>query len=378
MNADKTLSCITAYLHRNISKDVLEALKEVKVGDIHLSSARSLVIEEKKGLLAMLPGRDLAQDPLDIVFFLVKPGMEDPLVSLIIEKGHLYYPGRGSVLVEEVELIDQHELFGDHDIQPFERPAQPVHLYPCVGICCIMKRGQGDKVARIALDTGTCVPAVHFGTGTGVRDKMGLLRITIPPEKEIIHAFPTFHEADHIMEMMIEAGRLDQPGSGFIYSFPVKKGLVNTKVNRGEQSHAASIEQIVTALDHMKGNTEWRRRRTVVEKRSARKKKYLRGLVDMVLLCDGGTGMDLARAAMSAGAEGATISGTQHIRPPDSPDPALRHIPPARDVCSMVIPEETKEAVTNALAEAGAFSDRCHGRIHWRRTSKAFTYVVQH
>lgn len=372
MKINKTFSRITACLHRNISKDVLDVLKEVKVQDLHLVSARSIVIEEKKGVFSILPGRDLAQDPVDIIFFLVASEMEDLLVSLIIEKGHLYYPGRGSVLVEEVELVESHEIFGDHTVQPFEISSQPVHLYPCTGICCIMKRGEGDTVARIALDTGTCVPAIHFGTGTGVRDKMGLLRITIPPEKEIIHAFPTIHEADHILEMMIDAGRLDQPGSGFIYSFPVKKGLVNTKVNRGEQRHAASIEQIVTALDHMKGNTEWRRRRTVVEKRSMQKKKYLKGLVDMILLCDGGTGMELVKTAMSAGAGGATLSSLQHVRLPDS---ALSDISPARDLCSMVIPEEIKADVTRALEDSGAFTDRCHGQIHLRRTSKAFTYA---
>jgi hypothetical protein len=374
MKTNKTVSRITAYLHRNISKDVIDALKEMNVQDLHLAPARSLVIEVKKGLFSILPGRDLAQDPLDILFFLVNPEMEDSLLSLIIEKGHLYFPGRGSVLVESVELIESHELFGDYEIQALEINPQPVYLYSCTGICCIMKRGQGDTIARIALDTGTCVPAIHFGTGTGVRDKMGLLRITIPPEKEIIHAFPTSHEADHIMEMIIDAGRLDQPGSGFIYSFPVKKGLVNTRVSRGEQRHAASIEQIVTALDHIKGNTEWRRRRTVAEKRSIRKKKYIRNLVDMILLCDGGTGMELVKVAMSAGAGGATLSNMQHIRPLDA---AISNISPARDVCSMVIPEETKEVVANALEAAGAFSDRCHGQVILRRTSKAFTYVGQ-
>ncbi|MBN1849395.1 MAG: hypothetical protein JW932_12505 [Deltaproteobacteria bacterium] len=372
MKINKTFSRITAYLHRNISKDVLDVLKKMKLQDVHLASARSIVIEEKKGLISIMPGRDLAQDPLDIIFFLVTPESEEPLVNLIIEKGHLYYPGRGSILVEEVELIESHEFFGDYAIQPFEISSQPVHLYSCIGICCIMKRGQGDAVARIALDTGTCVPAIHFGTGTGVRDKMGLLRITISPEKEIIHAFPTIHEADHILEMMIEVGRLDQPGSGFIYSFPIKKGLVNTRVNRGEQRHAASIEQIVTAVDHMKGNTEWRRRRTMVDKRSVRKKKYLRGLVDMILLCDGGTGMELVKAAMSAGAGGATISSMQYMSPHDSP---VSDISLARELCSMVIPEETKEAVINVLEESGAFTDRCHGQIHLRRTSKAYTYV---
>ncbi len=373
MKINRIVSRITAYLHRNISKEVLGALNDVKVQDLYLCSARSIVIEEKKGLLSILPGRDMAQDPLDIIFFLVKPEMENPLVNLIIEKGHLYYPGRGSVLVEEVELIENDEPFADYELQPFETSPQPVHLYPCTGICCIVKRGQGETVARIALDSGTCVPAVQFGRGTGVRDKMGLLRITIPPEKEIVDVFPTPHEADHILEKMIDAGRLDQPGSGFIYSFPIKKGLINARVRRGEQRHAASIEQIVTVLDHIKGNTDWRRRRTVVEKRSVRKKGYLRGLVDMILLCDGGTGTELVKAAMSAGAGGATIFNMQHIRPPDSPQ---SDVSPARDLCSMVIPRETKEAVTEALEASGAFTERCHGQIHLRRTSKAFTYAV--
>jgi hypothetical protein len=41
----------------------------------------------------------------------------------------------------------------------------------------------------------------------------------------------------------------------------------------------------------------------------------------------------------------------------------------------MVVPEETKEIVVNALEAAGAFTDRCHGQVILRRTSKAFTYV---
>ena len=372
MKTNQTLSRVTAYLHRNISKDVLDALKELKVQGIHLSPARSPVIEVKKGLLSILPGRVLAQDPLDIIFFLIEPERVDPLVNLIVEKGHLYSPGRGSVLVEEIELIENQDVFGDYDIQPFEISPQPVHLYSCTGICCITKKGQADTVARIALDTGTCVPTIYFGTGTGVRDKMGLLRITIPPEKEIIHAFPTSHEADYIMDMMIDAGRLDQPGNGFIYAFPIKKGLVNTRVTRGEQSHAASIEQIVTTLDHIKGNTEWRQKRSVYEKRSARKKKYSHDLIDVILLCDGGKGVELVKAAMAAGAGGATLSRMQKIRPPDSP---LSEIASARDLCSMVIPKQTKANVIEALAAAGALTDQCHGQIHLRRASKAFTYV---
>lgn len=372
MKCNRTVSRITAYLHRNISKDVLDALKEAGIQDCHVYSARSLVIEEKRGIFSLLPGRDLAGDPLDALFFLVNPELEDMLLSLIIEKGELYFPGRGTVIAEEVTLMESHDLCVQNELPVLESKTLPVHLHSCVGICCIMKRGEGETVARIPLDMGMCVPAIHFGTGTGVRDKMGLIRITIPPEKEIVQAFTIPYEANHIMELMIEAGQLAKPGSGFIYGFPVKQGLINLRVRRGGQRHAASIEQIVTVLDSIRGNTEWRNQKSVFKKTARKRKVYIRNLVDLTLLCDAGTGMKLVEASMAAGAGGATMSNAKHILTVDSP---VSEVPLAREVCSMVIPESALDAVVAALREAGAFTDRCHGQVHVRRTSKAFTYV---
>lgn len=372
MESNRTVSRITAYLHRNISKDVLDALKEAGVQDCHVYSARSIVIEDKKGIFSLLPGRGLAEDPLDAVFFLVNPELEDPLLSLMIEKGELYYPGRGTVIAEEVTLVECHELCRENDLPSFQFDPPGVPMHPCMGICSIMKRGEGDTVARIPLDMGMCVPAIHFGTGTGIRDKMGLLRITIPAEKEIVQAFTTRHEANNIMEMMIEAGQLARPGSGFIYGFPVKKGLVNIRVKRGEQCYAASIEQIITVLDSIRGNTDWRNRKSVYAKTARKKKVYIRNLVDLTLVCDAGAGMRLVEVAMAAGAGGATLYNMKNIR---STDAIHSEIPLARDACSMVIPESAVNAVVDSLREAGAFTDRCHGQVHVRQTSKAFTYL---
>jgi hypothetical protein len=347
-------------------------LKEAGIKDCHVYSARPLVIEERKGIFSLLPGRDLAEYPLDTLFFLVNPELEDMLLSLIIDTGELYFPGRGTVTTEEVTLLESHDLCRENDLPAFAFKPPSVALHPCVGICCIMKRGEGDKVARIPLDMGMCVPAIHFGIGTGVRDKMGLLRITIPAEKEIVQAFSTPYEANNIMEMVIEAGQLAQPGSGFIYGFPIKKGLVNIRVKRGEQRYAASIEQIITVLDSIRGNTDWRNRKSVFEKMARKKKVYIRNLVDLTLVCDAGTGMKLVEASMAAGAGGATMYNVKNVH---SADPNLPEVPLARDACSMVIPESATNAVVEALREAGAFTDRCHGQAHIRQTTKAFTYV---
>jgi nitrogen regulatory protein PII len=369
MEFKKKVSRITAFVNRNISKEILDSLKEVGVIDLHLAAARSPVIEERKGIFALLPGRDLVDDPLDIISFLVARKAGDSILNLIIEKGQLNLPGRGSVYSEEIDLGMAHELCQENKPDPFEIEKAPLHKL--TGICCVVQRGQGDSIARVALDTGICVPSLHFGVGTGVRDKMGILRITIPAEKEVINIATSPFDAEIVMKMMIEVGKLDQPGKGFIYLYPLEQGIINMKVTRGEHRHAASIEQIVAAVDHIKGGAEWRRRSGTVEKTREKSMDYLTDLVDLTLLCDGGTGTDLVNVAMSAGAPGATIARLKHVRPQDSP---LSEVSPAREACSMIVSNNEVESILNALEEADAFADCCHGQIQLRRVQKAFTY----
>ncbi|MDQ1335745.1 MAG: hypothetical protein QG552_2695 [Thermodesulfobacteriota bacterium] len=372
MTTTRTVFRITAFLLRSISKDVLEALKAAGVNDLYMTAARSLVIDAKKGLFSLLPGRDLISDSFDMIFFLVGKETESPLFNLVVETGHLSIPGTGSVVSEEIEVPAEEILYNEKGVQPFDAAPLSVHPHAVTGICCIVQRGRGDGVARIALDTGTCVPTINFGIGTGVRDKMGLLRITIPAEKEIIHVFSAVHEADGLLRTMVEVGDLEQPGKGFIHTYPVGKAVVNMRVIRGGQQHAATIEQVIAAIDHMKGGTEWRRRAREMVKLQGGRQKIITERIDMNLLCDGGTGSDLVKAAMKAGAGGATIADFRHVRPPDSP---LSTISPLRELCSMVVPKDRLKTIVGALKEAGAFTDRCHGQIHFRRVPKAVTYM---
>ena len=110
------------------------------------------------------------------------------------------------------------------------------------------------------------------------------------------------------------------------------------------------------------------------EKTGEKSRGYLTGLVDLTLLCDGGTGMDLVGVAMSAGAAGATIARLKHVRPPDSP---LSEVSPAREACSMIVSNSHVNGILDALKEGGAFTDSCHGQIQLRQVPKAFTYLVK-
>lgn len=367
----KTVCRITALLNRSISRAVIEALWEAGVIDLHLIPARSPVMERKTTLWSFLGGGHLSEDPVDILFFIVDAEMEIPVLQLIAEKALLHFPGRGSVFSEEVKLARAHDLCCENrGSSPETGPS--VHMAErLAGVFCIVQRGHGDSIARIPLESGISVPSIHFGTGRGVRDKMGLLRITIPADKEIIYTLASSYDTDLLMERMIEVGKLDQPGKGFIYEIPLKRGIVNMKVVRGDQKQAASIEQLVAAVDQLKGGPEWRRRSASLGKKGAKKRDFVHHLVDFTLVCDGGTGLDLVKVALSAGAAGATIANVKHVRPPDSP---LSAIPPVREECNMAVLDNQLHPLLDALQEAGAFTDTCHGQVLLRRILRSFTY----
>lgn len=367
----KTVCRITALLNRSISKEVIEALREAGVIDLYLIPARSPVMERKRTAWSLFARGHLSEDPVDILFFIIDAEMEIPTLHLIAEKALLHFPGRGSVFSEEVKLALAHELCRENRVSLPQTDTSAHVAERLAGVFCIVQRGQGDSIARIPLESGISVPSIHFGIGRGVRDKMGLLRITIPADKEIVYTLASSYDTDVLMDRMIEVGKLDQPGKGFIYEVPLKRGIINMKVTRGDQRQAASIEQLVAAVDQLKGGAEWRRRSASLGKKGGKKRNYILHLVDLTLICDGGTGVDLVKTALSSGATGATIAKLKHTRPADSP---LSEIPPLREECNMAVFEDQIPSLLHALEKGGAFTDSCHGQVQLRRILRAFTY----
>ncbi len=374
MDDPKTLNKITLMINRAVSPAVLAALKDMGINDVCVAAARAPVIRERKGLFGMGTKEDLVDTPSDVMVFLVPPESADSVLNQAVDAGELTSYGRGSAYSEEVTIPEEHAVFKESaplNVDP-EKPDKG--LRPLQKVCCIVQRGQGEAIAKVALYSGAGVPVVYYGTGSGVRDKMGLLRITIPAEKEIVVVGTTRHNCESVMDMMIDVGRLEQPGKGFIYTYLLKKGLADLQVSRGDRRHAATMEQIVAAIDQMRGDTVWRRWAGAKDINRRKQRGYLTGLVDVTLFCDAGKGAELADAAMAAGASGATINTYRHIRPPDSP---VARIGLSREACSMVIPSELVPLVIEAVRDAGAFTDQCFGQVQVRNIKKAFTYAQQ-
>lgn len=101
-------------------------------------------------------------------------------------------------------------------------------------IKCILQRGNADKVVNAAITAGAPAATITFGRGTGIRQRLGLLKIAISPEKEVIEVVVPEDKADAIFDAMVKAGNLDVPGMGIIYMTSVTKALVYQSKTAGD------------------------------------------------------------------------------------------------------------------------------------------------
>lgn len=201
-----------------------------------------------------------------------------------------------------------------------------------------------------------------------MRDKLGLLRITIPKEKEILKLIVHSSDAEHAMDFIIEVGRLDLPGRGFIFEFPVGRGLLNTKVSLEGPKQAASMDQIISALDQLYGNMDWRKKSNQF-RQSTRHRNYFEG-VNVVLNCKEET-METALVSLrKVGVSSSTISINKLIHSQNEKNAFT----PAREVANLLIPKKNLPEVLSELDELGFFGEEMEGIAYTMEIPKAFSY----
>jgi len=92
-------------------------------------------------------------------------------------------------------------------------------------IVAIVQRGKADVPVNAAIKAGAPAATVLFGRGQGMRERLGPLGIAIQPEKEVILVILEEWLCDQVLSAMVKAGRLDQPGVGFVFVVPVDRAL---------------------------------------------------------------------------------------------------------------------------------------------------------
>ena len=90
-------------------------------------------------------------------------------------------------------------------------------------ITCVVQRGKAEQVVKAAQDAGAQGATIYYGSGSGVRERLGLLGLAIDVEKEIITILVGDDQVDRIFESMYLAAELDLPGAGIIYVNKLEK-----------------------------------------------------------------------------------------------------------------------------------------------------------
>lgn len=94
-------------------------------------------------------------------------------------------------------------------------------------ITCVLQRGLSEDVVNAARKAGAQGATTYFARGTGVRERLGLLGITIDAEKEVVNVLASTEQADRVFEQMYLAGKLDTPAMGIIYMTPLIKAATH-------------------------------------------------------------------------------------------------------------------------------------------------------
>ena len=233
----KNISKFTCCVYRFVSPLVTETLRKCSIDEYFLQPAKALISIDRRRMLFSSGG--YLENIMDTYHFSCEPERETAVFEQIVRELSLDQEGRGSLYVEPAVIIDSSDDL-DTDLDKITRDALNINTN-LMGIYCIIQRGRGNIIAKTAIDSGTSVPAIYYGVGGGIRDRMGLIRITIPAEKEMANIIVTEHDCVGMMNLLIDAGNLDRPGMGFIFNYPVTRAVTDTRTYIGKSRSAAKI-----------------------------------------------------------------------------------------------------------------------------------------
>jgi hypothetical protein len=310
---------------------------------------------------------ELTDAPVEVFRCSVARSSASTVIRLLSEAVELATPGHGALFAQDVAEVSR--------VAPTDLGAD-VHkmsglLKDLILITGIQSMsGSGQKLARIALELGAGVPVVSLGTGTGIRDRMGLIRITISPEKELLHLMVPSHDADGLQRLLIEEGHLDRPGGGFLYQTPIRLGIVDPLLRIGRQEHAASIEQIIAAVDDLKSGTTWRKRFAGVDSKAMAAAQSRVPHSEITFVCAEGRADALVQAAMRAGADGATLSRVRCLGLAED----MRGRNAARDRGIICVPSSLEGGVFAALQCAAEVPEDPFWQVQILQAPVVFSY----
>lgn len=90
-------------------------------------------------------------------------------------------------------------------------------------IVTVVNRGFSERVVKASKEAGAEGGTIFFGRGTGIHETRKLLGIAIEPEKEIVLTAVPKEISERVLQAIMEAAELNQPGTGIAFVIELKK-----------------------------------------------------------------------------------------------------------------------------------------------------------
>jgi nitrogen regulatory protein P-II 1 len=104
-------------------------------------------------------------------------------------------------------------------------------------LVAIVSQGRCSPLVEAAKAAGAEGATIVRGRGTGVHEGAKFLGLPIEPEKDVMLVLVPVGVAEEVLDAMVTAGQLDQPGKGIVFMLDVPR--VAGIVHRGEVLHKA-------------------------------------------------------------------------------------------------------------------------------------------
>ncbi|MFP6855217.1 MAG: hypothetical protein VB980_05480 [Opitutales bacterium] len=301
-------SLLSLILPKGTAMPVVEAISKAGASGIFEMTARGSVLSEGGFLKRMFPPPSPEQHLLQT---LVPNDKVDAVTEAAVDAGHLHQGGSGAAFVINCGGYSHSDGFpgADGDADSSGEGSKGAYAADLVAICCICEIGVADDIAKAALQHGAPGPTITFGEGGGLRDKIPLLRMTKGPEKEFVWCVVEKAEADSVFAEMARAGRITEPGRGFMYTIPVDAGIVHVSSVVSTSSHLASMEQVIAAVDEIKGGKEWRSTTDADDSKvKTLKTSFIENLVGLYCIVPRDNYSDVYQSILDAGAPGVSTN----------------------------------------------------------------------
>jgi hypothetical protein len=357
----------------NVLAALNTALQMLEIPKVYTQRAKQVSLNDRSRLFGLRSYTTLEENRATLCRFYVPKIYEAGAMRYVAEATDLYLPGRGSVCAKDVILLRKNQLKFNEKLLAEVCGAGPAGAENYAVLTCVVQRGMASALAAAILEMGLSVPLISFADGMGGRERLGLLRIAIPVAKEVIYFLIPKIDADFLQEIIIRKARLDLPGHGFLYQHHVCAPAVNLRMRSGNRTSAATMEQIITALDQLRGSSEWRRL-GARQKRGAREKNAEKEkLTCFSFITDEGQLASYVKLALERGAGGATRLPIMFQS--YSPDEQNKIASGAREICDLVIPNVICMDLIKDMEKSNFFQQSSAAMIELTPVLSAVTYA---